>query len=81
MQNDIDIYRYIDNIDSIFLGSDTKLGPNGMLPRGLTPTTVVKPELYFPQCYAPSFNTGVGQFPGATNPAAEFKPPNGLPAQ
>ncbi|KAJ8922217.1 hypothetical protein NQ315_004154 [Exocentrus adspersus] len=61
-------------------GSDGKLPGNGMLPRGLTPTTVVKPELYFPQCYAPSFNppTSVTQFQTA-NP--EFKPPNALPAQ
>ncbi|XP_044259037.1 zinc finger protein 502 isoform X1 [Tribolium madens] len=61
-------------------GSDGKLTANGMLPRGLTPTTVVKPELYFPQCYAPSFNppTSVAQFQ-ATNP--EFKPPNALPTQ
>ncbi|XP_071057416.1 zinc finger protein 90 isoform X2 [Onthophagus taurus] len=53
---------------------------NGMLPRGLTPTTVVKPELYFPQCYAPGFNppTSVSQFATAT---PEFKPPNGLPTQ
>ncbi|XP_057655418.1 zinc finger protein 502-like isoform X2 [Diorhabda carinulata] len=61
-------------------GSDGKLPGNGMLPRGLTPTTVVKPELYFPQCYAPSFNppNGVSQF---QTPNAEFKPPNPLPAQ
>ncbi|CAH0546610.1 unnamed protein product [Brassicogethes aeneus] len=61
-------------------GSDGKLPTNGMLPRGLTPTTVVKPELYFPQCYAPSFNppTSVAQF---QSPNPEFKPPNGLPAQ
>ncbi|XP_018575198.1 zinc finger protein GLI4 [Anoplophora glabripennis] len=61
-------------------GSDGKLPGNGMLPRGLTPTTVVKPELYFPQCYAPSFNppASVSQFQTA-NP--EFKPPNPLPTQ
>lgn len=61
--------------------TDTKHTANGMLARGLTPTTVVKPELYFPQCYAPNFTntpTSVAQFPTAT---AEFKPPNGLPAQ
>ncbi|XP_074038137.1 zinc finger protein jim isoform X1 [Leptinotarsa decemlineata] len=58
-------------------GSDGKLPGNGMLSRGLTPTTVVKPELYFPQCYAPSFNPPT-QFQ-APNP--EFKPPNALPAQ
>ncbi|KAK4872654.1 hypothetical protein RN001_014683 [Aquatica leii] len=53
---------------------------NGLLPRGLTPTTVVKPELYFPQCYAPSFNppSGVAQFQG---PTSEYKTSNGLPAQ
>lgn len=62
------------------LGSDGKHPGNGMLPRGLTPTSVVKPELYFPQCYAPNFNTtsSVTQFP---TPNPEFKPPNGLPAQ
>lgn len=61
-------------------GSEGKLPGPGMLPRGLTPTTVVKPELYFPQCYAPSFNPpgSVAQFP-APNP--EFKPANPLPAQ
>ncbi|KAJ8967315.1 hypothetical protein NQ314_002951, partial [Rhamnusium bicolor] len=61
-------------------GSESKLPVNGMLPRGLTPTTVVKPELYFPQCYAPSFNppTSVSQFQ-TTN--SEFKPPNPLSAQ
>ncbi|ERL89296.1 hypothetical protein D910_06668, partial [Dendroctonus ponderosae] len=60
--------------------SESKLHANGMLPRGLTPTSVVKPELYFPQCY-PSFNppTSVAQFQAAVNP--EFKPTNGLPPQ
>lgn len=61
--------------------ADGKHTANGMLPRGLTPTTVVKPELYFPQCYAPNFTntpTSVAQFP---TPSSEFKPPNGLPAQ
>lgn len=64
----------------VISGSEGKLPGNGMLPRGLTPTTVVKPELYFPQCYAPSFNppTSVTQFPA---PTPEFKPPNALPAQ
>ncbi|XP_050312482.1 zinc finger protein 768 isoform X2 [Anthonomus grandis grandis] len=60
--------------------SDGKLHTNGMLPRGLTPSSVVKPELYFPQCY-PTFNppTSVAQFQAAINP--EFKPANGLPTQ
>ncbi|XP_065161014.1 myeloid zinc finger 1-like isoform X1 [Atheta coriaria] len=47
----------------------------------LTPSAVIKPELYFPQCYAPGFNppTSLAQFPSGT---PEFKPPNGaLPAQ
>lgn len=57
--------------------------------RGLTPT-VVKPELYFPQCYAPAFNhqpaVSSAQFPsvGQSNVVAvsgEFKPPTGLPPQ
>lgn len=63
-----------------------------MLPRGLTPSAVVKPELYFPQCYAPTFNpqptaapfTGGGsgtQTPLGTGSVPEFKPPNGLPTQ
>lgn len=60
-----------------------------LLSRGIPPTAVVKPELYFPQCYAPAFNhqaaAGPGaQFPGNPNPApgnGEFKPPTGLPAQ
>lgn len=61
-------------------GSDGKQTVNGILPRGLTPTTVVKPELYFPQCYAPSFNppSSVAQFQG---PTSEYKSSNGLPAQ
>lgn len=61
-------------------GSEGKLPGPGMLPRGLTPTTVVKPELYFPQCYAPSFNppSSVAQF---SAPPPEFKPANPLPAQ
>lgn len=74
------------------LGSPTG---NGMLPRGLTPSAVVKPELYFPQCYAPSFNPQPGASPfgvggtggsGAHTPLGagavpEFKSPNALPAQ
>nr|CAI5835523.1 unnamed protein product [Callosobruchus analis] len=55
-------------------------GKLGVPPRGLTPSAVVKPELYFPQCYAPAFNppTSVtGQF---QTTAPEFKPPNALPA-
>ncbi|PSN45424.1 hypothetical protein C0J52_20849 [Blattella germanica] len=63
-------------------------GPT-LLSRGIPPTAVVKPELYFPQCYAPAFNhqptAGPGaQFPGNPNPPpgnGEFKPPSGLPAQ
>lgn len=60
-------------------GSDDKQA-NGLLPRGLTPSAVVKPELYFPQCYAPSFNppSSVAQFQAAAA-VAEYKPPNGLP--
>lgn len=68
---------------------------NGMLSRGLTPSAVVKPELYFPQCYAPSFNSqpgvtpfGAGGGPGGgaqtalgAGAVSEFKPPNALPAQ
>lgn len=61
-------------------GSEGKHTSNGLLSRGLTPTTVVKPELYFPQCYAPSFNppTSVSQFQAASS---EFKPPNPLSTQ
>lgn len=63
-------------------------GPGlGPVSRGLTPA-VVKPELYFPQCYAPAFNhqpaVSSAQFPGQSNVVAvtgEFKPPTGLPPQ
>lgn len=62
--------------------SSSSLGP---VPRGLTPT-VVKPELYFPQCYAPTFNhqptVSSSQFPGQTNGVTgEFKAPSALPPQ
>lgn len=70
------------------MGGAGDRGPS-LLSRGIPPTAVVKPELYFPQCYAPAFNhqpaTGPGvQFPGNPNPTpgnGEFKPPTGLPAQ
>ncbi|XP_045464954.1 zinc finger protein 250-like isoform X1 [Harmonia axyridis] len=60
--------------------SERKHSTNGMLPRGLTPSAVVKPELYFPQCYTSSFNpaTTISQF---QSPPPEFKPPNNLPVQ
>ena len=67
-------------------GTPAGLGPVPV-PRGLTPT-VVKPELYFPQCYAPAFNhqppVSTAQFPAQANGvsvAGEFKPPTGLPPQ
>lgn len=68
-------------------GTPAGLGPVPV-PRGLTPT-VVKPELYFPQCYAPAFNhqppVSTAQFPGAqangVSVTGEFKPPTGLPPQ
>lgn len=67
-------------------GTPAGLGPVPV-PRGLTPT-VVKPELYFPQCYAPAFNhqppVSTAQFPAQANGVSvsgEFKPPTGLPPQ
>lgn len=73
-------------------GKHPSITPNGMLPRNLTPSAVIKPELYFPQCYAPTFNPQptAGPFSGASSGAQtplgagtvpEFKPANGLPAQ
>ncbi|XP_063235713.1 myeloid zinc finger 1-like isoform X2 [Bacillus rossius redtenbacheri] len=62
----------------------------GLLPRGIPPTAVVKPELYFPQCYAQAFGHQPPgpppQFPGNPNTPGpvEFKPPPppaGLPPQ
>nr|CAD7427815.1 unnamed protein product [Timema monikensis] len=64
-----------------------------LLARGIPPTAVVKPELYFPQCYAPAFNhqaaaVAQAQFANNPNPApangGEFKAPppqSGIPPQ
>ncbi|KAK6645457.1 hypothetical protein RUM43_001734 [Polyplax serrata] len=52
-------------------GKHSLMSPPSILSR--PPSSFIKPELYFPQCYTPAFNA-VAQFTSAS-PNSDFKPP------